>query len=162
MVDSRFHDNLGHALRAPDSLLDAASAWCFAPAGGRPPGNLAEVSVQLRSTPSQRQANGPASSGFGYRRPAATASPLSICGVPPMGACRAALLSAVLQIVRSFLPTSLAIPPEVLPSAAGPACRVHKKGRTACLPPFLQSFGIHSRHPRASHLPGERVDANGG
>ena len=122
-----------------------------------PPGHLAEQPRPAALDATQRQASGPASSGCGYCRPAATASPLSICGVPPMGACRAALLSAVLQIVRSFLPTSLAIPPEVLPSAAGPACRVHKKGRTACLPPFLQSFGIHSRHPRASHPTGQEL-----
>ena len=95
----------------------------------------------------------------GYRRPAATASPLLTCAgcKPAGGACRAALSSAVHIIVRSFLPTSPAIPPEVLPSAAGPACRVHKKGRTACLPPFLQSFGIHSRHPRASHPTGQEL-----
>lgn len=62
----------------------------------------------------------------------------------------------------TFFYEFLAIPTEVCPGAVPTARGVHKTARTAartaCLRvhvfSFLQSFPVHSAHPRGRHLPG--------
>lgn len=66
------------------------------------------------------------------------------------------------RLVHRFLLSARLIPPEVCPGAVPPARGVHKNtrtaARTACLRVrvyvFLQSFPVHSSHPRCRRLTG--------
>ncbi len=72
------------------------------------------------------------------------------------------VLSLAERLVHRFLLSSWLIPAEVCPGAVPPARGVHKNARTAartaCLrvrvSSFLQSFPVHSSHPRCRRLTG--------
>lgn len=100
-------------------------------------------------------------SGNGYRRPAA-ASLLSVLAYGQQWALPRGVLPLAERLVHRFLLSSWLIPPEVCPGAVPPARGVHKNARTAartsCLRvrvyAFLQSFPVHSSHPRCRRLTG--------
>ena len=114
----------------------------------RPPCRTAASSFARRHrAPCQRQG----SFGFGYRRPAATASPLVICAglQPAKGACRAALLSAAIASFARFSLCSWLFLQKSAPSLPRlPAVFIKPIRITLRFMSTspLQSFPVHSRH----------------
>ena len=133
--------------------------------GLRPPSRPpCQGRAQLRSAPGERQASGQANAEAGT---AALRLGFAGCFVCWLAASRGRLPRGFVSggYMTSFARFSLRpwlIPPEVLPLLVPPACRVHKKGRTSCLPPFLQSFGIHARRSPSPRLTGQELSKKRG
>ena len=155
-------DTLGHAPKAHRMPIRARlfalvlRTWPMA----NPPGHLAGGQRPALLDAMQRQANGQAQCGCGYRRHVATATPPLICGAAaPSVALPGGLFLAGFH---SPFASSFRYSFRSLPQRCRACSWVSIKGAALrAFRAFYKPSPAHSRHPRGRHLAGERVDANG-
>ena len=147
-----------HRMPIPDALCLVLRTWPTANPLGHLARGTSSSCARREATPGQR----PGSFGFGHRRHAASASPPYICAglQPACGACRAALFSTVLSVVRSFFPEfwlflqkCCRAPPRLLRVSI----KVAALHYVSCLARLLQTLPAHSRRPPSSHPPGQEL-----